>query len=87
MGQSDTMHSHLRIAILECDALAGDIKKECGSLGELYAKFLETAASKLGESGLYERPDIELSYYDVVEKQEYPDVEKIDAVFLSGSRK
>lgn len=81
------MRSPLRIAILECDELVGEIKKEYGSIGNLYKKCLEAGASKLEESGLYERPNIDISSYDVVNKQEYPDVEKIDALFLTGSRK
>lgn len=81
------MHSPLRIAILECDELVGEIKKEYGSYGNLYKRFLEASASKIEESGLYERPNIDVSSYDVVNRQEYPDFENIDAVFLSGSSK
>ena len=81
------MRSPLRIAILKCDELVGEAKEEYGGLGNFYKTFLEAGAAKLAESGLYERPDIDFSYYDVVYDQEYPDVENIDAVFLSGSRK
>ncbi|KAE8834946.1 hypothetical protein PTNB85_06279 [Pyrenophora teres f. teres] len=77
----------LRIALLECDELVGDLKKEYGSIGNLYKIFLEAAAVKLEGSGLHERPILDISSYDVVNKQEYPDVENIDAVFLTGSRK
>lgn len=81
------MRPPLRIALLECDELVGETKREHGSIGDLYKKFLEAGGSKLEESGLYERPNLDVSSYDVVNKQEYPDVEKIDAVFLTGSRK
>ncbi|KAL7776740.1 hypothetical protein CFE70_007159 [Pyrenophora teres f. teres 0-1] len=76
----------LRIALLECDELVGDLKKEYGSIGNLYKIFLEAAAVKLEGSGLHERPILDISSYDVVNKQEYPDVENIDSVFLTGSR-
>ncbi|KAF2272255.1 class I glutamine amidotransferase-like protein [Westerdykella ornata] len=76
----------LRIALLECDELVGEMKREYGSIGNLYRKFLEAGASKLEESGLYARPNLEITSYDVVNKQEYPDLENIDAIFLTGSR-
>lgn len=81
------MRSTLHIAILECDELVGETKKEYGSIGNFYKKFLEACASQLKDSDLYERPNIKFSFYDVVNKQEYPDVGKIDAIFLTGSRK
>ncbi|RDW58851.1 class I glutamine amidotransferase-like protein [Coleophoma cylindrospora] len=80
------MRSPLRIAVLSCDEAVGEIKKEYGSCGNFYKRFLEAGVLKLEESGLYERLDLEVSSYDVVDKQEYPDLENIDAVFLSGSR-
>ncbi|KAL4769207.1 class I glutamine amidotransferase-like protein [Aspergillus nidulans var. acristatus] len=69
------MRSTLRIAILKCDELAGNPKK-----------FLEAGAQKLEESGLHKRPNIEYFFYDVVIKQEYPNIREIDAVFVTGSR-
>ncbi|KAF3480032.1 class I glutamine amidotransferase-like protein [Arthroderma uncinatum] len=75
----------LRIAILECDELTGETKKDYGSISNVYKKFLEAGASKLEASGLYDRPSLDISSYDVVNKQEYPDTESIDAVFLTGS--
>ncbi|KAL6890031.1 class I glutamine amidotransferase-like protein [Trichoderma evansii] len=80
------MRSTLRIAIFECDELAGEMQKEYGSISNLYKKLFEAGASKLAESGLYERPNLDFSSYDVVKKQEYPDVENIDCVFLTGGR-
>jgi hypothetical protein len=88
------MPSPLRIAVLECDGPFGDPMKrysyggkEYGICGMLFKRLLDAGASKLEvESGLYERPNIVISSYDVVNKQEYPEVEKIDAVFVSGSR-
>lgn len=65
----------------------GETKEEYCSIGNFYKKFLEAGASKLEESDLYERPNIQFSFYDVVNKQEYPDIGKIDAIFLTDSRK
>ncbi|KAF2264425.1 class I glutamine amidotransferase-like protein [Lojkania enalia] len=80
------MRPPLRIALLECDELVGETKREYDSIGDLYKKFLEAGASKIEESGLYERPNLDVSSYDVVNKQEYLDVENIGAAFLTGSR-
>lgn len=80
------MRSTLRIAILKCDELAGNPKKEHGSIGNFYRKFLEAGAQKLEESGLHKRPNVEYFFYDVVTKQEYPNIREIDAVFVTGSR-
>jgi hypothetical protein len=81
------MSTHLHIALLECDELSGKLKERYGSITSLYKTFLEAAASKLEESEIIERPDLYVSSYDVVDKQDYPDLEKIDAIFLTGSRK
>ncbi|KAL7918582.1 class I glutamine amidotransferase-like protein [Trichoderma austrokoningii] len=80
------MHSPLRIAILQCDELPEDMQKEYGSLSSVYTEFLEAGAAKLEERGLYERPHLSVSSYDVIGKQEYPDLDNIDAVLLTGSR-
>ncbi|KAF7563695.1 hypothetical protein G7046_g482 [Stylonectria norvegica] len=80
------MRSPLRIAILECDELVGETKEEYGSLGNLYKRFLEAGAARLEASGVYEQLKFDFSFYDVVYKQEYPDLANIDAVFLSGGR-
>ncbi|KAG9240153.1 hypothetical protein BJ878DRAFT_571280 [Calycina marina] len=81
------MRPQLRIALLECDELVGETKREHGSISDVYKKFLEAGASQLEEIGLYERPDLAVSSYDVVNKQEYPVLENIDAVFLTGRLK
>ncbi|KAF2026785.1 GMP synthase [Setomelanomma holmii] len=66
--------------------LVDETKEQYGSIGNLYKTFLEAGASKLEESELLERADLYVSSYDVVNKQDYPDLEKIDAVILTGSR-
>lgn len=82
------MGSPLRIAILECDELTGEAERQYGRrIGNLYSAFLDAGATRLAESGVYERPALKLSFYDVVNKQEYPDLETTDAIFLTGGRK
>jgi len=80
------MRSLLRIAILECDELNGELKKVYGTIGDVYKRFLRAGASQLEENGNYRELDLDVSFFDVVNKQEYPHIDDIDAVFLTGSR-
>jgi hypothetical protein len=77
----------LRIALLECDELEGEIKQEYGSIGNVYKGLLEAGASRLEATVPCGRPQLAIFSYDVVKKQEYPDIDTIDAVFITGSRK
>ena len=72
----------LRIAILECDTPLDQTRAKYGGYGGVFTALLTAGAAALGEPDL----KLELSTFDVVEKQEYPDLETIDAVLLTGSR-
>jgi hypothetical protein len=76
------MKTPLRIAILECDTPLPDIVARYGRYDRIFSTLLEAAAEA---SGLSPKKDLELSGFDVVDKQEYPDIEHIDAVLISGS--
>jgi hypothetical protein len=76
------MKSPLRIAILECDTPVPDIVAKYGRYDRIFTTLLETAAEA---SGLSPQKDLELSGFDVVDKQEYPNFDNIDAVLISGS--
>ena len=77
----------LRIAILECDTPVGQTKEKYGTYGGLFTELLQNGALKLAESEAFKgkKPDLEISCYDVVEKDVYPDLEGIDGVLLTGS--
>ncbi|CAE7200073.1 hypothetical protein CFE70_008009 [Pyrenophora teres f. teres 0-1] len=77
------MKTPLRIAILECDTPPADVVAKYGRYDRIFKTLLETAAEGLG---LTPTQDLELSAYDVVTAQEYPDLERIDAVLISGSK-
>lgn len=79
------MRSPLRIAVLECDEPAGETKKKYGCFGNVFKELLEAGASRIAERGSRKRPELDISGYDVVKAQVYPDVESVDAVLLSGS--
>jgi hypothetical protein len=76
------MKTPLRIAILECDTPPADVVAQYGRYDRIFTTLLETAAEGLG---LSPKQDLELSAFDVVTKQEYPELDKIDAVLISGS--
>lgn len=76
------MKTPLRIAILQCDTPPADVVAEYGKYDRIFTTLLETAAEAMG---LSPKQDLELSAFDVVTAQEYPDVENIDAVLISGS--
>lgn len=77
------MKPPLRIAILECDTPPDDIVAKYGKYGKVFRTLLETAADDLKPG--FSKNDLDLSAYDVVTEQNYPDFENIDAVLISGS--
>lgn len=78
------MKTPLQIAILQCDTPPPDVVAEYGAYDRIFTTLLEKAADGLG---LDPKKDLELSAYEVVTKQEYPNVEDVDAVLISGSSK
>lgn len=78
------MKTPLRIAILEADTPPDDIVARYGRYGKVFRTLLETAADELGETG-FSKDSLELSAFDVVTEQKYPELEDVDAVLISGS--
>jgi hypothetical protein len=76
------MKTPLRIAILQCDTPPPDVVALYGAYDRIFTTLLEKAATGLG---LDPKTDLELSAFEVVTAQEYPNLENIDAVLISGS--
>lgn len=76
------MKTPLRIAILQCDQPPPEVVELYGAYDRIFTTLLEKAAEGLG---LDAKKDLELSAFEVVTKQEYPDLESVDAVLISGS--
>lgn len=76
------MRPPLRIAVLECDEPIGRTKEKYGGYGNLFKELLETGASKLSE-----KPELDVTKFDVVNSELFPKLENVDAVLLSGSRR
>lgn len=75
----------LRIAILECDTPLENTQAKYGGYGGVFKALLSRAADALGNPDISSKNAFEFSVFDVVNKQEYPDLDNIDAVLLSGS--
>ena len=84
---SHKMRSHLRIAVLECDDPVGKTKEKYGRFGNLFQELLEAGASRLEVDGCAGHLELTVSKYDVVKRQEYPEIGSVDAVLLTGSSK
>ncbi|KAF2659080.1 class I glutamine amidotransferase-like protein [Lophiostoma macrostomum CBS 122681] len=81
------MKPPLRIAILECDTPLLETKSKYGGYGGVFKALLEAAADALDQPDLISsKKGLELSTFDVVSKQEYPELDDIDAVLMTGSR-
>ncbi|KAF2121395.1 nucleoside phosphatase family-domain-containing protein [Lophiotrema nucula] len=80
------MQPPLRIAILECDTPLDQTRAKYGGYGGVFKALLSAAADALQYPGLSSKEGLELSVFDVVNAQKYPDLEDIDAVLLTGSR-
>lgn len=76
------MRPPLRIAVLECDEPIGRTKEKYGGYGGLFKELLENGAQQLAE-----KPELDVTKFDVVNTEHYPKLENVDAILLSGSRK
>jgi len=79
------MELPLRIAILETDTPVPETNKKYGGYGGVFTALLKAGADALGEQGLSSKEGLELKAYDVVTTQEYPELDNIDAILLTGS--
>jgi len=80
------MKPPLRIAILECDTPLTDTRSRYGGYGGVFTALLKAGADSLGQPDvLSSKHGLDISCYEVVEKMQYPELQNIDAVLLTGS--
>ncbi|KAL2830864.1 class I glutamine amidotransferase-like protein [Aspergillus cavernicola] len=80
-------HAPLRIAILECDTPAEKSNAKYGGYYGVFSKLLHECAQALNQPDvLHPESGLELSRFDVVTEQLYPDLDHVDAVLLTGSK-
>ncbi|KAF2265816.1 class I glutamine amidotransferase-like protein [Lojkania enalia] len=81
------MKPPLNIAILECDTPLDQTRAKYRGYGGVFKALLSAAADALEQPDLISsKKGLELSNFDVVNKQEYPKLDNIDAILMTGSR-
>ncbi|KAH6894206.1 class I glutamine amidotransferase-like protein [Thelonectria olida] len=73
-----------RLAVLECDTPVPAVKEARGTYGEVFRTLLTKGKEGLGAKG--EEVELQITKWDVVTALEYPNVEDIDGLWISGSK-
>jgi len=76
----------LRIAILECDTPLTSTRAKYGGYGGVFKALLTVGTDALMDPNLSSEHGLSLTNWDVVEAQEYPRLDDIDAILITGSR-
>lgn len=79
------MRQPIRIAILECDEPIGQTKEKYGGYGGVFTALLQAAAKQIAQTDDISEPRLDISAFDVVKTELYPDLAKVDAILLTGS--
>lgn len=74
----------LRIAILACDTPQDKVRAKYGTYGSIFTSLLNAGAKAL--EPLLSPSDLQITAFDVVTRQEYPTLEDIDAILITGSK-
>lgn len=78
------MSNPLRIAVLETDTPIDPVKEKYGTYGDVFTKLLNKGLTGFSESE--SRPNLDITKWDVVTKQEYPDLDSFDGILMTGSK-
>jgi len=76
----------LRIAILECDTPLEKTRAKYGGYGGVFKTLLRAGADALKYPNLSSTEGLDITTWDVVTKQEYPSLDDIDAILITGSK-
>ncbi|KAE8391972.1 class I glutamine amidotransferase-like protein [Aspergillus alliaceus] len=79
------MRPPLRIAILECDTPVENVDTKYRGYHGVFSLLLRESAKALGGS-IDPETGLDLTRWDVVHAQEYPKLEDVDALLLTGSK-
>lgn len=82
------MRPPLRIAVLECDVPLDNTRAKYGRYGGVFEALLKSSAKALNKPDIVD-PDsgLEISKWNIVDEDKYPNLEDIDAILLTGSSK
>ena len=76
----------LRIAVLECDTPLDSIRGRYGGYGRIFKALLEAGAINDPRLSVQPNHGLEITKFDVVGTEQYPNLDDIDAVLLTGSK-
>jgi len=80
------MRPPLRIAILECDIPLDATRARYGGYGGVFTALMEAGADALNQPDfLSSKKGLELTVWNVVEQEQFPNLDDIDAILMSGS--
>ncbi|KAG2420139.1 hypothetical protein HFD88_004939 [Aspergillus terreus] len=81
------MRPPLRIAVLECDTPVEKVDQKYKGYRGVFAALLHASAQAIGQPDrLDPTSGLVISGWDVVSKQEYPNLEDVDVLLLTGSK-
>ncbi|KAI9795646.1 MAG: hypothetical protein M1833_006886 [Piccolia ochrophora] len=84
---STPMQPPLRIAILECDTPLDGTRAKYGGYGGVFTALLRAGADALNEPDVISSDKgLEISKWDVVNERQYPELNDIDGILITGSR-
>ena len=79
------MRPPLRIAILECDEPIGRTKEKYGGYGGVFKALLQAATQHIAQQDGESPIELDITKWDVVKAELYPNLDNVDAVLLTGS--
>lgn len=80
------MKPPFRIAILECDTPLTNTRSKYGGYGGVFGALLRASADELATANsLSSKHGLELTTWDVVNTEQYPKLDDVDAILLTGS--
>jgi GMP synthase-like glutamine amidotransferase len=74
------------MAILECDTPRPNTQAKYGGYGGVFTALFKAGANALSYPGLTSEDGLSISTHEVVTAQNYPSIEDIDAILLTGSK-
>lgn len=80
------MRPPLRIAILECDIVIDQVKARYEGYTGVFTELFRASAKALGQpERLDPETGLDISRWHVVDSDEYPNLDEVDALVLTGS--
>lgn len=79
------MRGPLRIAVLECDTPAPRTQAKYGGYAGVFTDLLEAGAKLLAEERGEGKVGLEITKWDVVNEERYPNLEDVNGVLMTGS--